>query len=157
MGDVTSDVEIDKTSNLVSFYLSGEGVAPGTFAVVDYTKSLTGIYDPNSRRCFLIGGIRNSIADFQTLSSFYEQNATSSVESDDKNLYYKIADDYPVSDKSFIPAPLLTRCASLPVYWLDPSIADQQHRDKRLVDIPITIKIKIGWFTITITFDIPFP
>ena len=35
---VTQDIEIDTVYNVVVFRLSGDGITPGTFAIVDYTK-----------------------------------------------------------------------------------------------------------------------
>ena len=37
---VTQDIEIDTVSNVVVFRLTGDDIAPGTFAVLDYTKVL---------------------------------------------------------------------------------------------------------------------
>jgi len=115
---VNEDIEIDMANNYATFYLTGDSVAPGTFAVLDYTKSMTGIYEPRSRRCYLIGGIKSEITDLQTLRDVLEKNITASG---GKNFEYVVGNDYPVSDKTILPGPLKNACTSLPVYWLEPA------------------------------------
>jgi len=39
---MTQNIEIDIANNVVVFRLTGEGIAPGTYAVLDYTK--VGLY-----------------------------------------------------------------------------------------------------------------
>jgi len=125
---VYQDVEIDALNQYVIFRLNGADLAPGTFAVFDYTKSMTGIYDPEGHQCFLIAGIRSSISDLQTLSTAYEKNTTTYInETSAEPLYYTLADSYPVSDKNILPAPLRNACTSIPVYWLEPVPADKIH------------------------------
>jgi len=80
---------------------------------------MTGIYDPKSKRCFLIGGIQSNIADLQTMTLAYEKNNSSQTKVNDKgSFYYTLADSYPVSDKKILPSALKDACTSLPVYWL---------------------------------------
>jgi len=125
---VSQDVEIDTLNQYAVFRLNGVDMEPGTFAVLDYAKSLTGLYDPKGRQCFLIAGIRSSIVDLQTLSSAYEKNKTNHVNTTNmENLVYVLADTYPVSDKKILPAPLKNSCTSIPVYWLEPASAEKIH------------------------------
>jgi len=127
------DVEIDQSNNIVVFQLSGPGFEPGSFSVLDYTRSMLGIYDPGQRSCYLIGGIKNTFPDLLSLGEHYQQNATAPA-SGRKIFYYSVADDYPISDKSILPSPLINACASLPTYWLEPDQAMANNRRKRLAD-----------------------
>jgi len=115
---VNQDIEIDMSNNYAVFYLTGADIAPGTFATLDYTKSMTGIYEPKSRRCYLIGGIKSEISDIQSLSNMLEKNTTN-AETSGKTFYYVLGDNYPVSDKKILPSPMKSSCTSLPVYWLE--------------------------------------
>jgi ribosomal silencing factor RsfS len=116
---VHQDIEVNTAKNTVVFHLNGEGIETGTFAVLDYAKSMTGIFDPEARACYLIGGIQKKIADLKTFSDVLEKNVnrTSTVET----LQYQTADTYPVNDKAILPSALKSQCAYLPVYWLEPA------------------------------------
>jgi len=125
---VNQDVEIDTLNQYAVFRLNGADLAPGTFAVIDYAKSMTGVYDPEGRQCFLIAGIRSSISDLQTLKTAYEKNNSTRVNTTNmETLYYVLADTYPVSDKKILPGPLKNACTTIPVYWLEPAPADKIH------------------------------
>jgi hypothetical protein len=115
---VEQDVDVNVAKNTMLFHLNGEGIAPGTFAVFDYAKSMTGIYDPKDRTCYLIGGIQKKISDPKSFKDNMEKNTTklTTVET----LQYQIADTYPVNDKAILPSALKSQCAHLPVYWLEP-------------------------------------
>jgi len=143
---VNQDIQIDMANNYAVFYLTGDSVSPGTFAVLDYTKSMTGIYEPRSRHCYLIGGIKSEISDLQTLSNVFEKNITDAVASG-KNFEYVLGDNYPVSDKKILPSPLKNACTSLPVYWLEPAPDTPHGVQKRSC---WTVKVKIGWFSISV-------
>jgi hypothetical protein len=127
---VNQDIEINKAKNTMVFRLSGDGIEAGTFAVLDYSKSLTGIYDPKEKTCYLIGGIQKDIVDPNTYANNMDKNVTrpTTVET----LKYQLADTYPVSDKSILPAELKTACAYLPVYWLEPA-AEKTGIQKRAI------------------------
>jgi len=129
---VEENVEIDMTNNYAVFHLTGSSIAPGTVAALDYTKSMTGIYEPRSRRCYLIGGIKSEISDLQTLSQLYEKNTTFN-EANRKTFRYVIGSNYPVSDKKILPGPLKNACTSLPVYWLEPAPDTPHGIQKRAV------------------------
>jgi len=135
---LSQDLEVDAVNQYVVFRLNGIDLEPGTFAVLDYTKSMTGIYDPKGHQCFLIAGISTNIADLQTLSTVYEKNNSTdfNVTSVD-NLYYTLADNYPVSDKNILPAPLKNACTSIPVYWLEPVPADKTHNIQKRVSLDL--------------------
>jgi len=147
---VNQDIEIDMANNYAVFYLTGDSVAPGTFAVIDYTKSMTGFYEPRSRRCYLIGGIKSKIPDLQTLSQLYEKNTTF-TESSRKNFEYVLGDNYPVSDKKILPYPLKNACTSLPVYWLEPAPDTPHGIQKRgaakasLTVWGVTVEFSVSW------------
>jgi hypothetical protein len=123
---IQQDIEVNLGKNTLSFNLQGEGIAPGTVAVVDYSKSITGIYDPQARTCYLIGGIAKRIVDLKTYNNNMERNVTrpTTVET----LQYQLADTYPVNDKAILPSPLKSQCTYLPVYWLEPQTKDKQKR-----------------------------
>jgi len=124
------EVEIDESKNIVVFQLFGSGFELGTFSVLDYTRSMLGVYDPAAHKCYLIGGITEKFPDLHSLRQHYEQNATAKA-SERKIFLYVLADDYPVSDKTILPTPLRSACASLPVYWLEPAPASDSGRQKR--------------------------
>jgi hypothetical protein len=146
---VREEVEIDLTNNYAVFHLTGNSIAPGTFAALDYTKSMTGVYEPRSRRCYLIGGIRSEISDLQSLSNMYEKNITY-TETSKKSFNYVIGDNYPVSDKKMLPGPLKSACTSLPVYWLEPAPDTTHGLQKRG---SVTVKGRIGPVSITLTLS----
>jgi len=123
------EVDIDTSNNQLVFRLNGEGIAPGTFAVQDYTKSITGIYDPKERKCYLLSGINKEVVDPRTYSDMLEKNTTASTPI--ATLNYQIADSYPVSDKSVIPSKLRSACQYLPVYWLEPAKEAKGGKQKR--------------------------
>jgi hypothetical protein len=102
----------------MTFRLTGPNYEPGTFAVLDYTRSLTMLYDPKSRSCFVIGGIRKEIADPTLFTTYLEKNITRPAVS--TRYSYQIADTYPISDKSILPRSVMKSCAYLPTYWLEP-------------------------------------
>jgi hypothetical protein len=131
---VNRQIEIDTATNTVIFHLSGHGFEPGSLAVLDYPKSLTGIYDPTAKQCFLIAGIWSNLMDPQALSERLEKNL--SKPSNIMKVNYQIADDYPVSDKSILPSSLKSPCAYLPVYWLESVQQHQGVRNARQVDSP---------------------
>jgi len=137
---VKEDIEVDTEKNTVVFRLSGQGITPGTFALFDYTKSMTGIYDPEVRKCFLIGGIKSKIADAKTFSDSMEKNVTKPMTIE--TLQYKMADTYPVNDKTILPSALKSACAHLPVYWLEPD-TQQKGIQKRAVCNQICVDIKL--------------
>jgi hypothetical protein len=117
---VNEDIEIDTDKNIVIVHLNGEGIEPGTFVVLDYTKSLTGIHDAKTKRCYLIGGIQQEFLDPQHLRESLEKNLTQSTSG--KTLRYKVSNSYPVSDKSFLPSALKKVCNNIPVFWLEPDM-----------------------------------
>jgi len=123
---ISQDVEVNAQNQYITFRLNRAGMEPGTFAVLDYAKSMTGIYEPRGRQCFLIGGIKSEIADLQTLSNVYDKtthlNSSAMV-----TYHYVLADTYPVSDKKILPVPLQNACTSLPVYWLEPAQTAKTH------------------------------
>jgi len=147
---VNQDVEIDMANNYATFYMTGDQFAPGTFATLDYTKSMTGIYEPRSRRCYLIGGIRSEISDLQSLSYMYEKNNTYTGD-DRKTFTYVLGDNYPVSDKRILPGPLKSACTSLPVYWLEPAPSTPHGLQKRKIS-EVEICYAWGFICVTITF-----
>jgi len=113
---ITQDMEIDASNNIVT-KLSGNGLAPGSFSVLDYTKSLYGYYNASEKKCYIAGGIQNIISDPQTFVYMIEHNITRS--GDMKRISYQLADAYPISDKSILPAAMRSACSYLPVYWLE--------------------------------------
>jgi len=115
------DIEIDTNKNIVVVHLTGDEIETGTFALLDYTKSLTGIYDAKERKCYLIGGIQQEFLDPQHFKESLEKNNTQSTVSG-KTFRYKLAESYPVSDKSFLPSPLKKVCSIIPVNWLEPAL-----------------------------------
>jgi len=158
---VSQDVEIDAVNQYAVFRLNGADLEPGTFAVLDYARSMTGVYDPEGRQCFLIAGIRTSIVDLQTLKTAYEKiNATHVNTTNEVSFSYTLADTYPVSDKTILPRPLKNACTSIPVYWLEPAQADKTHNiQKRGFFSKLWSGIKKGFsillangFKITYTF-----
>jgi hypothetical protein len=114
------DIKIDSEKKTVVYRLSTE---PDKIIVVDYPKSLTGIYDPVARQCYLIAGLRSDAMDSQALSDRLEKNMTQTLKVEKAT--YQIADSYPVSDKSILPSALKSPCAYLPVYWLEPDVTTQ--------------------------------
>jgi len=126
---VDRQLEVDTSKNTLVYHLSGNGIEPGTLVVMDYTKSLTGIYDPKSRKCYLIAGIRSDIADPKTVGNMLEKNMTAA--SKNEELKYRVADSYPASDKSILPAALKEDCTYLPVYWLERTIENGKSVQKR--------------------------
>jgi len=152
---VTQEVEIDAENQYVTLRLNGPDFAPGTFAVVDYAKSTTGIYDPQSKRCFLIPGIKTKIADLESWSLEYEKNNhTQKVQDNKETFNYIMADNYPVSDKSILSAPLRTACKSLPVYWLEPATSKTHDLQKRKAKLIICVSVSIGCTCITLCVSI---
>jgi len=118
---VNQDIKIDTEKNTVIFHLSGNGIEPGTYAVIDYAKSLIGFYVADINRCYLIGGIQ---MDLPTPKDFKDILDRNNSQSDwvNETLEYAISSSYPVSDKSFLPAVLRSSCADIPVFWLEPII-----------------------------------
>jgi len=129
-GGSIKEVEIDQSKNMAVYQLTGPGIEFGSFSVLDYTRSMLGVYDPAAHKCYLIGGISEKFPDLQSLRQHYEQNATAAA-SERKTYLYVVADDYPVSDKTILPPPLRSACASLPVYWLEPAPSSDSGRTKR--------------------------
>jgi len=142
------DIEIDMSNNFAVFYLSGDSMMTGTFTVIDYTKSMTGLYEPNSRRCYLGGGIDLEIYDLETLDNMLEKNTTQ--QETKKNFYYKLGNNFPVSDKSILPAPMKSVCMSLPVYWLEPALSASHSIQKRG---SLNINFPIGPFRISFSIN----
>jgi len=128
---VTEDIEIDTANNVVVFRLSGAGMEPGTFAVLDHTKAMTGLYIPETKTCYLLGGIFKDFADAEALSRNLDKNVTRPGHM--LTMRYHMAHSYPVSDKSFLPAPMKTVCAHIPVYWLEKK-TQQKSLQKRDAD-----------------------
>jgi hypothetical protein len=134
MRAVKQDIEIDTEKNTMIFHLSEDGIEPGTFAVLDYAKSLTGFYDPGNKKCYLIGGIQKDLPNPKAFKDILDANNSKSV---NETLEYEVSHSYPVSDKSFLPASLRTSCAHIPVFWLQPvqepnsstGLAGRQKRD----------------------------
>lgn len=117
---VSEDIEIDTNRNTVIVHMNGDGIEPGTFALFDYTKSLTGLYYPKERRCYLIAGIHQGFQDPLRWKESLERNATLQSTNPNKILRYHPTESYPISDKSFLPAALRNVCSLLPVNWLEP-------------------------------------
>jgi hypothetical protein len=119
MTSYDQDIEIDTYRNVLIFHLSGEGIGVGTLAVIDYTKSMTGIYDTLARKCLIVGGIQQQLTDPKTFKEMLEKNMTQSGEPT-TTLQYQVSHTYPVNDKSILPTVLQRPCARIPVYWLEP-------------------------------------
>jgi len=140
------DIEIDMSKNFALFYLSGDGMMDGTFVVLDYTRSMTGLYEPNSRRCYLGGGLHSDIYDLQTLGSMLEKNTTQ--QKTEETFSYQLGNNFPVSDKTILPDPMKTVCMSLPIYWLEPVPPTSHNIMKRA---SFNIGIPIGRFRLSFT------
>jgi len=126
---VSQDIEIDTVNQYVVMHLNGATMEPGTMVVLDYSKSMIGLYRPVSRHCHLIGGINSDMAEFNAMASAYENmNSTQLGKNEKRVFYYVQAETFPVSDKIILPAPLKSFCNGLPVYWLEPSTADKFHK-----------------------------
>jgi len=149
---VSQDVEIDMANNYAVFYLTGDNITPGTFAILDYTKSMTGLYDPKSRRCYLNGGLPSDVYDVNTLNNLLEKNVTQTEQSV-QTFRYKLGNSYPVSDKSILPAPLKRACNSLPVYWMEPAQSSPHGLTKRGHSVTVGINLLIFSFEYTYSWD----
>jgi hypothetical protein len=59
------DIELDELKNVVLYHLGSPDFEPGSFSVLDYTKSMLGVYDSGPRSCYLIGGIKQNFLTFK--------------------------------------------------------------------------------------------
>lgn len=132
--DITQETEVDQDNNVAVFRLTGKGIPDGTIAVLDYTRSMTGLYDPEVKQCFLLGGIRKDIVDPKTLSQHLYGNKTKEDATVTETLNFQKADDYPITDKSILPKPLQASCKHLPTYWMEP--ATEKPDQKSLEPMP---------------------
>jgi len=115
------DVEINSGQQIAVFRMSGPDVPTGLFTILDYGKSMIGMYHPTTHACYVNGGITRAVADLETykkglIPSVYNMNDTTTTMN-----YFKISDSYPITDKSILPNPLQSVCANLPVYWMEPA------------------------------------
>jgi len=121
VNDGQSDVLVDTAGRLVIRNPGAEGrESQGSTVVVDYERSVTGIHDADAQRCYLIGGIPHSVPTASELKETLENGSGSRL----KPLLYRVADDYPIRDLAFLPAPLQSACAGLPLNWMEPSTTE---------------------------------
>jgi len=128
---VSQDVEINTVGRYIVMHLNGATMESGTLVVLDYTNSMIGLYKPESRHCHLIGGINSHMADFNSMTSAYENFNSTEVGKIEKRVFYYVEDDtFPVNGKKILPEPLKNFCTGLPTYWMQPSTADTFHKHR---------------------------
>lgn len=119
VASTTQKVAVDTKNDVSIFYPQGPGVPNGTVAAIDYQRSITGIYDPQSQECYVTAGMSSGTPNAMALESEinsgqYQANANSAT-----HVYYKKVDNVAVADHSVLPSPLQSICVGLPVYWLE--------------------------------------
>jgi hypothetical protein len=113
---LTEDISIYSANNVAIFRLSGPEIPDGSLVAIDYPKSIIIISEPTSKICYLIGGIKMIIGDMNQLNQYLQANKTA----DPTNTLYYAAnvDDYPVTDKSFLPSGISNECNGVPLFWI---------------------------------------
>jgi hypothetical protein len=122
-----SRFEGDVTVNLATNTLvvsPTEGEEAGSEVVVDYEKSLTAVYERRNRRCYLVGGVPKKVRDPKVIKEALDSQAENALSSEPMTV--RVADDYPVKDRSLLPARLRRRCAGRPLNWMEPTTEDTQ-------------------------------
>jgi len=145
---VNQDIEIDTENNTTIIHLSGDGIGQGSFAMLDYAKSLTGFYDAGNKKCYLLGGIQKDLLNSEAFKDILEIFFASQTDSVNQTLDYELSLSYPVSDKSFLPSTLRSSCAHIPVFWLQPTQESTSAigRQKRAPGC-VVLKCKRCWYT----------
>jgi len=112
-GRVDELIEVDGNHDVTVIHAKG-----GAVVVLDYYRSLIGIYHPEAKSCFLIGGLSAAILDPAASSDLLQSNRTKGMPVS-QTLHYKLEnDDYVVHDTSIVPAPIRSMCSGLKVLWL---------------------------------------
>jgi hypothetical protein len=117
----TQKVAVDTTNQVSIFYPQGPGVANGTVAAIDYKRGITGIYDPNTRECYVTAGIPSGAPGAIALQT--EVNSGQYPSGTTSKTYYQMVDNIAVQDHSVLPSPLQPICAGLSVYWMQQATA----------------------------------
>jgi len=110
-GKVMTQSFPDLTANNVAVVNTG---GAGSQAVLDYSKSMTAVYDASKKMCYLVSGIHDDMVDPKLANAFPTDK-------------YSVDRSYSVSDKSLVPAPLQRVCAGLPVHWLQQVVSATLH------------------------------
>jgi hypothetical protein len=120
------DIEVDGTKQTVAvdtvndvsiFYPQGPGVPNGTVAAIDYKRSITGLYDPAMRECYVTAGMRPDAPSAMDLKQALNNGQYQTDHS--THIYFHKVDNIAVRDHSVLPSPLQSVCAGLPVYWME--------------------------------------
>ena len=138
---VVKETELDyqKEVEVMRFTSPGADV-DGSVMVIDYRRSVSGLYIPLTDVCYIIGGVDHHLTSpFQEMNldaADYNDTAAdgndethegeskgqapaSSPEGQESTLYYRKADDYPAVDTSILPLTLRPHCQGKPIYWLE--------------------------------------
>jgi len=115
------DVTVNLAENTLVVGLT-EGEDAGSEVVVDYAKSLTAVYERRNRRCYLLGGVPKKVRDPKAIKEVLDSKAENALSSEP--MMVRVADDYPVKDRSLLPARLRRRCAGRPLNWVEQIPAD---------------------------------
>jgi len=144
---VKQDIEIDTGKNTMIFHLGGDGIGQGSFAMLDYAKSLTGFYDAGNKKCYLIGGIQKDLITPEAFKDILEKN-TSQTDSVNQTFDYELSLSYPVNDKSFLPSTLKSSCAHIPVFWLQPAQESTTDTGRQKRQACVVLRCRRCWFNI---------
>jgi len=145
----TKDLAVDVSGHLVVVSLppagDDSGEEGGSTLVIDYTKSMTGVYLEETQSCYLIGGVPKSVpspAEFKQALEAHKDGFNA-----EDQLSYTVAEDYPIKDHSMLPTPLQSACAGLSLQWLEPATETQSseldvpHLQRRVVCKRVCVRI----------------
>jgi hypothetical protein len=114
-------VEVNKEDNSAKFYLE-----KGSIGVIDFKKSIAGIYFAEAKACFIIGGISN-VGDVDSFLKQFGADAKSTDDAADGDIvFYDAVKDAALKDTSIVPNDLRENCNDLPVYWAEKSKTSKQ-------------------------------
>jgi len=101
--------------------MTGDDALPGDFMVLDYGRSMVGMYGPSFDFCYVVGGMLQMAPNLDSLQT--KQLGLMPTSSDNSSVVprYEISKSYPITDKTILPYVMQSACSRLPVYWLEPT------------------------------------
>lgn len=158
-----TSIDYQRELEILRYFSPGEFIH-GSIIVLDYKRSMTGLYIPEAAECYLIGGVDHHIASpFRGLqensepvnetttpmmkgdtADYYDDDSgddmipsPSGPADEEVSLYYRKAEDYPVLDVSILPRPLRVYCMDKDIYWLERT---------QETDMTTRTRVRRGWF-----------
>jgi hypothetical protein len=137
---VHEQVEVNKEDNSAKFYLE-----KGSVGVIDFKKSIAGIYFAEAKACFVIGGISN-VGDVDSFLKQFGADAKSTDDAADGEIvFYDAVKDAALKDTSIVPNDLRESCDNLPVYWAEKSKTSKQRELLERRNFDDTNREKRSW------------